>query len=113
MGITTTSCSLTGRDTEIRALDGLLSAGRHHFVAVLLRGDAGVGKAALLEMASDRAEAEGARVFTALVMTRGAPERSQGLPVRIAIEEKLGAGFPAANSLLFGFGGPPGRTSWL
>ena len=245
MGITTTSCSLTGRETEIRALDGLLSAGRHHFVAVLLRGDAGVGKAALSAVASDRAEAEGARVFAAsgvrsevpvafaglhhmlrallrrtygltrshrdalltrfemgensllgtdlialatlelqaeeagktplvlvaedahwldcstadvlgltarrldpgevhaerlpvqmdkavqnielkdrravakepnvlaLVMTRGAPERSQGLPVRIAIEEKLGAGIPAANSLPFGFGGPPGRTSWL
>jgi DNA-binding CsgD family transcriptional regulator len=48
----------------MRALDDRLSAGRDHGVTLLLRGAAGVGKSALLAVASHRAGTDGARVST-------------------------------------------------
>lgn len=56
--------TLIGRERELRALDTRLGAVRDHGIAVLIRGQAGVGKSSLLAAAVDRAETEGMRVLT-------------------------------------------------
>jgi Predicted ATPase len=55
---------LIGREREVSALDARSDAVRDGGVVILLRGDAGIGKSALLARASDRAAREGMRVLT-------------------------------------------------
>ncbi|RAS70365.1 AAA ATPase-like protein [Lentzea atacamensis] len=58
------SSRLLGRDDEIRCLDGLIDAARDGCGgAIVLRGEAGIGKSALLEHV--REKASGFRVLTA------------------------------------------------
>ena len=48
--------SLFGRQTDCAALDGLLDRGRGgHSAVLVLRGEAGIGKTALLRYVADRA----------------------------------------------------------
>jgi DNA-binding CsgD family transcriptional regulator len=56
---------LLGRAHEIRALDGLLDGVTERGAALVVRGEAGVGKSALLAAASARAKARGMLVLTA------------------------------------------------
>ncbi len=56
--------SLVGRERETAALDARLSALREHGLAVLLSGEAGVGKSALLAVAAARGESEGVRLLS-------------------------------------------------
>jgi DNA-binding CsgD family transcriptional regulator len=59
------SSSLVGREGELEQLDALLAAGRSSSQALLVVGEAGIGKSALLEAASSRASAAGGRVLAA------------------------------------------------
>jgi predicted ATPase len=56
--------SLFGREREIGVLAELIDGVHDHGAALLLHGEAGVGKSALLAAASDRAKAQGMRVLT-------------------------------------------------
>jgi DNA-binding CsgD family transcriptional regulator len=54
---------LCGRGDELEALDGFLDRAAQQGDAILLSGDAGVGKSALLETAAERAVASGFRLM--------------------------------------------------
>lgn len=56
--------SLLGREREIRLLDDLIDGVNDHGAALVVRGEAGVGKSALLAAASARARVRGMRVLT-------------------------------------------------
>jgi DNA-binding CsgD family transcriptional regulator len=58
-----TSAGLVGRDAELGALDRLLRDVRHRGAAVLVRGEAGIGKSALLRHVDETAAARGLRVL--------------------------------------------------
>lgn len=62
MGADGTTAGLVGRDAQIDALDRLLHGVRHRGVAVLVRGEAGIGKSALLHHVSGAAAGLGLRV---------------------------------------------------
>ena len=57
------SPSLLGREQELREVDRILSRTSQDGGALLIRGDAGVGKSSILAEAITRAEAAGARVL--------------------------------------------------
>ncbi len=57
--------SLFGRDREIRVLDDLIDGVNERGAALVVRGEAGIGKSALLASASARAKARGMLVLTA------------------------------------------------
>src|SRR5215469_7005465 len=57
--------ALYGRDREFRVLDDLLDGVNECGAALVVRGEAGVGKSALLASASARAKAQGMLVLTA------------------------------------------------
>jgi AAA ATPase domain len=56
---------LFGREREISVLDKLIDGVSDHGTALLVHGEAGAGKSALLAAASARAKAQGMRVLTA------------------------------------------------
>ena len=61
------SMGLLGRRSECQVLDRLLAdAAGGHSGALVLRGDAGIGKSALVDYAVDRAQAQGAHVAKAV-----------------------------------------------
>ena len=57
---------LLGRDREIAVIDELVGRVKDGGGALLIRGDAGIGKSALLARATERAEAAGFRVLRAV-----------------------------------------------
>lgn len=57
--------SIFGRERELAHLDSLVSGLPEHGAALLVRGEAGIGKSALLAAASQRAAAAGMRVLRA------------------------------------------------
>ncbi|WP_231558470.1 ATP-binding protein [Modestobacter caceresii] len=59
----TATAGLVGRDPEIDALDRLLRDVRHRGAAVLVRGEAGIGKSALLDHVCGAAAERGLRVL--------------------------------------------------
>ncbi|UUY02306.1 AAA family ATPase [Svornostia abyssi] len=63
---------LVGRDEELALIDGLLARGRDRGEALLLHGDAGIGKSAIAGAAIRRARDGGATVLT----TTGAPSEA-------------------------------------
>jgi len=56
---------LIGRDREMRALADLLAGIQERGAAVIVRGEAGIGKSSLVAAASDRARERGVQVLTA------------------------------------------------
>src|SRR3982074_3605847 len=63
------SCSreyLIGRESELEQLDSLIGRVRAGSGALLINGEAGIGKSALLERARDRATELGARALVAV-----------------------------------------------
>src|SRR5919202_1712226 len=56
---------LVGRDAELAQIGALLLAGRSSSTALLVLGEAGLGKSALLQVAIARARADGTRVLLA------------------------------------------------
>jgi DNA-binding CsgD family transcriptional regulator len=100
------SPSLVGREEELRLLQSLVEGVHEHGGALLIRGDPGIGKSALLAEASARAREHGVRVFgtTAVESEARVPfaslhelllpflERLDGLPQlqRHALEMALG-----------------------
>ncbi|MCZ2828984.1 DUF2791 family P-loop domain-containing protein [Modestobacter sp. VKM Ac-2986] len=58
-----TPVCLVGRDAEVEALDRLLRDVRHRGAAVVVRGEAGIGKSALLRHIGEAATAQGLRVL--------------------------------------------------
>ncbi|GAA3259104.1 ATP-binding protein [Dactylosporangium siamense] len=60
-----TAGALFGRDRELDTVDGLLADVHHGGGSLLLRGDAGVGKSALLQAAAEIARRRGHLVLTA------------------------------------------------
>ena len=60
-----TTVGVVGRDTEIDALDRLIGDVRNRGAAVLVRGEAGIGKSALLRLAREAAAERGLRVLSA------------------------------------------------
>ena len=56
---------LYGRERETEVLEHLLSHARERGAALVIRGEAGIGKSALLTVASAKAQANGFRVVTA------------------------------------------------
>jgi hypothetical protein len=67
------SDALLGREQELRAIDGLLDGIRDRGGSMLVRGEAGLGKSALLDEAEARATARG----IAVLRTAGAPSEMQ------------------------------------
>jgi DNA-binding CsgD family transcriptional regulator len=65
--------ALLGREQELSAIDGLLDAIGDRGGSMLIRGDAGLGKSALLDEAEARAAARG----IAVLRTAGAPSETQ------------------------------------
>jgi hypothetical protein len=63
VAVDVTSGGLVGRDAEVEALDRLLRDVRRRGAAVLVRGEAGIGKSALLRHAADTAAERGLRVL--------------------------------------------------
>ena len=58
--------ALLGRDRELQAVDALVGRANEGGGALLIRGDAGIGKSALLGHATETAEAAGLRVLRAV-----------------------------------------------
>lgn len=65
-----------GRETELAALDAAITASRERTVCVLVEGESGVGKTALVERALERASAERPR----LVVLRGRCHERERVP---------------------------------
>ncbi|WP_299951091.1 AAA family ATPase [uncultured Modestobacter sp.] len=64
MGADVTAAGLVGRDPEIEALARLLRDVQHRGAAVLVRGEAGIGKSALLRHVCEAAAERGLRVLS-------------------------------------------------
>jgi transcriptional regulator of acetoin/glycerol metabolism len=62
--MTTAQASLCGRDVETRRLDDLMDRVRDRGTAMLVQGEPGIGKSALLEEARQAARARGMRILT-------------------------------------------------
>ena len=62
--MTTYQPSLIGRDTELRALEGLVDGVRDRGAALVLRGQPGIGKSVLLHAAKERAQARAMLVLS-------------------------------------------------
>ncbi|MFZ1995674.1 MAG: AAA family ATPase [Solirubrobacteraceae bacterium] len=60
----TPAAALLGRESEIKILDEVIDDVQEHGAALVLRGDPGIGKSALLVAAAERATAHGLRVLT-------------------------------------------------
>jgi len=69
----TTSTPLFGRDTETQVLDDLLDHVRDHGGSLVVSGEPGIGKSALLEQVGSRAEGRG----MLLLATTGVPSEAQ------------------------------------
>ena len=67
--------ALLGREPELAAIDGLLDGIHDRGGSILIRGDAGIGKSALLDEAQARAVARG----VAALRTAGAPSETKML----------------------------------
>lgn len=65
--------ALLGREPELAAIDGLLDGIHDRGGSILIRGDAGLGKSALLDEAKTRAVARG----VAALRTAGAPSETK------------------------------------
>jgi predicted ATP-dependent serine protease len=65
--------ALLGREQELGGIDGLLDAIAEHGGSMLIRGEAGLGKSALLDEAGARATGRG----IAVLRTAGAPSETQ------------------------------------
>jgi DNA-binding CsgD family transcriptional regulator len=102
---------LIGRDTEIECLDSVLDRLRERGGALVVRGEAGIGKSALLHRARDRASSLGARTLTTVgveseaelafaglhQLLRPITRRMDSLPARQ--REALEAAFGVADTL--------------
>jgi DNA-binding CsgD family transcriptional regulator len=60
------STRLVGREAEMQAIDAVLAGLSQHGTALLVRGEAGIGKSALIEYAKHRAGAQGAVILGAV-----------------------------------------------
>lgn len=60
----TATPSLLGRESETKVLDNLIDNVRGYGAALVVRGEPGIGKSALLAVAAERAAASGMRVLT-------------------------------------------------
>ena len=98
--------SLVGRERETAALDARLSALREHGLAVLLSGEAGVGKSALLAVAAARGESEGVRLLSVSGVRSEAHIAFAGLHqmLRPLLERVQRLPWPQRNALMATFG---------
>src|ERR1700754_142643 len=81
-----TGLPVVGREAEARALDEAVDRATHGTAcAVLVRGEAGIGKTTLVRDAARRAERDGATVLWAPCLRFGAVE-STFLPLVLALE---------------------------
>ena len=62
----TSAVELVGRERELRVLDELVDGADDRGAALVLRGEPGIGKSALLRHAGERARARGHLVLTTL-----------------------------------------------
>jgi hypothetical protein len=70
---------LIGRDAEIERLDAVLDGLRERGGALIVRGEAGIGKSALLDRARERAGSLGARTLTTVAVESEAELAFAGL----------------------------------
>src|SRR5262245_28134739 len=97
---------LLGRDPELQTIEGLIGRSAEGGGALLIRGDAGLGKSALLARAIEVAQGRGLRILRALGVRTEANLPFAGLhqllwPVQASIDELPG---PQRLSLASAFG---------
>ena len=108
--------TLLGRQRELAAIDALLDGIRDRGGSLLVRGEPGIGKSALLEKAQERATARG----IAVLRTAGAPSERQMafsglhqlLRPRLGRADDLPAPQAAALRAAFGLSDGAGDHAW-
>ena len=98
--------ALLGRGEELRVIEELLDAGRDHGAGVLVRGDAGIGKTALLAAATTAAHARGYQVLSTVGLESEANLTFAGLHqvLRPLLDRATRLPGPQRNALLGAFG---------
>lgn len=98
--------ALVGRTEELRLVEGLLDAGRDHGAVVLVHGEAGIGKSALLAAAHAAASGRGYQVLTTAGIESEANLPFAGLhqALRPLLDRANRLAGPQRNALLGAFG---------
>src|SRR5262245_23732658 len=101
--------TLIGRDLEIATLDGLVRHARTSGSALLVKGEPGVGKSALLTAARHRAERQGMQVWAASGTRSEAGVPFAGLHqiIRPLLDRAHGAAHQRGEELIASFGREP------